>query len=91
MVQQGAPSSFQVVDDGLTITATYHLPGLREDQVHIKVENGLLTIRLESEHRSERFGEGLYQQSMTVPPHITEQDIQTEWSHGLLTIRIPKN
>jgi HSP20 family protein len=76
------------------------LPGLRPEDVEITAENGLLTIR--GEKRSERKeGEegrfhvversyGTFMRTFTLPQGVDENQIQAEFSDGVLSVRIPK-
>ncbi|HEY8832572.1 MAG TPA: Hsp20/alpha crystallin family protein [Gemmatimonadaceae bacterium] len=76
------------------------LPGLTPEDVEITAENGLLSIR--GEKRSERKeGEegryhiversyGTFMRTFSLPQGVDENQIQAEFSDGVLAIRIPK-
>ena len=76
------------------------LPEMKREDVHVTVENNLLTIRgerkfdetLEREnfHRIERhYGEFL--RTFTLPTFVDGDKIFAEFKHGLLTVTLPKN
>jgi HSP20 family protein len=76
------------------------LPGLRPEDVEVTAENGLLTIR--GEKRSERKegddgryhvierSYGTFMRTFTLPQGVDENQIQADFSDGVLSIRIPK-
>jgi len=75
------------------------LPGFKEDQVNLTVEDGLLTIRGERKfnrenkdenyHRIER-SYGTFVRSFTLPNSIEQTKIQATFSDGILNIEMPK-
>ena len=76
------------------------LPGMKKDDVHVTVENNLLTLRGERKideqierenfHRIERhYGEFL--RTFTLPPFVDGNKIFAEFKDGLLTVTLPKN
>src|ERR1700716_954080 len=76
------------------------LPGLRPEDVEITAENGLLTIRGEKRGERKEGEEGRYHiiersygtfmRTFTLPQGVDENQIQAEFSDGVLSIRIPK-
>jgi len=77
------------------------LPGIREDDVEIEIENGTLSVRGEkSAERKEEDEEGRYHlversygtffRSFQLPPGVDDQQIQADFDKGVLRIRIPK-
>lgn len=75
------------------------LPGLREDQIQLRFENGVLTLegerKFEKEtgeenyHRVER-SYGKFQRSFTLPATIENDKIAASFSNGVLTVSLPK-
>ena len=76
------------------------LPEMKKEDVHVTIENNLLTLRgerkwdekLEREnfHRIERhYGEFL--RTFTLPPFVDGNKIFAEFTDGLLTVTLPKN
>jgi len=83
-------------DDGLVIHAD--LPGLTPDDVHVEVENGVLTIsgerRDSSEERQEgRFHSersfGAFSRSVALPDGIDENQVNARFEHGVLEVSVP--
>jgi HSP20 family protein len=84
-------------EDSLVLKAD--LPGLREDDVTVEVNDNVLTVsgerRAEHErkedgyHRVERsFGQ--FSRSVTVPEGIDEDKVTASFNDGVLEVRIPK-
>lgn len=75
------------------------LPGFKEDQVNLTVEDGLLTIRGERKfnresseenyHRIER-SYGTFVRSFTLPNSVEQNRIQATFADGILHIDMPK-
>jgi HSP20 family protein len=92
------PVSVEESRDELVLTA--ELPGLRQENVEIELENNVLTIRGEKEavrqdetesriHVWER-RYGAFQRSFSLPRTVVAEDIQATFEDGLLQIRMPK-
>lgn len=80
--------------------ATCDIPGLeKKEDVHIDVENNLLTIsgsvnrtneiKNEQMHRQERFA-GRFQRSVTLPARVAEEGVRATYKNGVLEIHLPK-
>ncbi len=93
-----APTSDVIeTEDAIVITA--ELPGVKDADVHITVQNGILRIsgerRLEEEgsegrfHRLER-SYGGFERSFMLPAGVSEGDITAGVAYGVLKISIPK-
>ena len=75
------------------------LPGMNKDDVKITLENNLLTIRGEKKneydkkegnyHRVER-SYGSFERAFTIPGSIKANDIDAQYSDGVLTLTLPK-
>ena len=76
------------------------LPEMKKEDVHVTIENNVLTLRGERKfeekverenfHRIERnYGEFL--RSFTLPTFVDGNKIFAEFNHGLLTVTLPKN
>jgi HSP20 family protein len=81
------------------IVVSVDLPGVREDQVAIEVEDGVLTISGQrdrevelQEDRYYRFERrvGAFSRSVTLPQGVNEGDIKAAFADGVLEVRIPK-
>ena len=75
------------------------LPGLTEQDVHIELEDNVLTISGErkSEHEQSREGyyrveraSGSFSRSLTLPEGVNAEGIQASFNNGVLEVRIPK-
>jgi len=76
------------------------LPELRKEDVHVTLENSVLTLRgerkfeaavnRENYHRIERkYGE--FMRIFTLPPFVEGSKVVAEFKDGLLTVTLPKN
>ena len=77
------------------------LPGFKKDEIHISLENGMLTVGaakgVEKEEkdkrgkviRQERYS-GALQRSFYVGEHVTEEDVAAKFENGVLSLNIPK-
>ena len=74
------------------------LPGVKQDQIQIEFENGLLTIRGERKlekvdgvtwHRVERTY-GSFSRSFTLPRTVDPEKIAASYRDGVLEIEVPK-
>jgi HSP20 family protein len=75
------------------------LPGFKEDQVQLTVEDGLLTIRgerkFESENKEENYHRiersyGTFVRSFTLPRTVDQNRIQANFADGILSIEMSK-
>jgi HSP20 family protein len=75
------------------------LPGLAEDDVHIDVEDDVLTVSGErkAEHEDKREGYvrversyGAFRRSLTLPEGVEPEAVSASFERGVLEIRIPK-
>ena len=86
-------------DDKYLIKAD--LPGVDKDNIEVKLENGVLSIRGEKRtektsgeegskrHRTERF-HGTFARSFTLPDAVREDAIDASYRDGVLSLSIPK-
>ena len=84
-------------DDGFEVRA--ELPGVAKDDLHVSVEDNLLT--LSGEKRQEEADDtqnyrrverryGSFQRRFTLPSEVETEDIKAEFTDGVLTLSIPK-
>jgi HSP20 family protein len=96
--QRWAPTADVVEsDDAIVITA--ELPGVKDEDVEITVEDGVLRIagerRLQEEvteehsYRLER-SYGGFERRFPLPPGVKEEDITAGIAYGVLKITVPK-
>jgi HSP20 family protein len=88
-----------VAEDKDRIVLTAELPGFREDQIEIQMENGVLTLRGERKFEEEKEGRsyhrlersyGQFVRSFTLPSNVNREAIEANFSDGLLEIELPK-
>lgn len=82
-------------DDKIEITA--ELPGVREEDIELGIDDGVLTLR--GEKKSSRTDEergysersyGMFERRLTLPPNIDEERCSADFRDGVLTITLPK-
>ena len=91
-----------VIETEKEIRVVTEMPGLRQDDIEVDVENNVLTIR--GEKREERTeGEeggkyhlaerryGTFARSFVLPRDVDSEQIQASFDNGVLTVRIPKS
>lgn len=75
------------------------LPGVREQDVSIELENGVLTLSGErkTEHEDRTKGHyrverafGTFSRSLTLPDGVDPDAVEASFEHGVLEVRIPK-
>ncbi|KAJ7237271.1 small heat shock protein [Mycena haematopus] len=83
-----------------TVTATFELPGLKKEDVHIDVHGNRLSISAESKLsedyekdgyaiRERRFGK--FARTLQLPQGVKETEIKAAMDNGLLTVTFPKS
>ena len=81
-------------DDKLEITA--ELPGVREDDIELSIDDGVLTIR--GEKKSSRSDDergysersyGTFERRLTLPSNIDEDNCTADFRDGVLTVTLP--
>jgi len=79
----------------LEITA--ELPGVKQEDIDVHVEDGVLT--LSGEKRSEKSDEqrgysersyGRFERTITLPPNVDEDACRADFRDGVLTITVPR-
>lgn len=89
-----------ISEDQEKIRLTAELPGVREDQVSLQMEGGVLTIRGERKFEDEKQGRnfhrversyGQFVRSFTLPNNVDREKIRASFTDGLLEIEIPKS
>lgn len=84
-------------DTEYTIRAA--LPAVKKEDIHVTLDNGLLTIKGERKQRQEDKNEkfhrvesfyGSFERSFALPENVNEDAITSESKEGVLTVHIPK-
>ncbi len=90
-----------VREDDSAVSLDVELPGTDPDNVHVNVDNGVLTIRGEK-HAERQEGKedeqyhlversyGSFTRSFQLPQGVDDEQIDANFHDGVLTIRIPK-
>ena len=75
------------------------IPGLSEQDVQVSVTDDVLTLKgektQESEDKDQKYHRversyGRFQRSFTLPANLNPEDIKAKFTHGVLTVSIPK-
>ena len=85
--------------DELLLTA--ELPGMRDEDINVDIENNILTIRGEKREAREEADEGRryhvwerrygsFHRAFTLPRSVEADAIQADFDGGVLTVRLPK-
>ncbi len=86
--------------DELLLTA--ELPGMREEDINVDIENNILTIRGEKREAREEADEGRrhhvwerrygsFHRAFTLPRSVEADAIRADFDGGVLTVRLPKS
>jgi len=88
-----------VYEDDQKLTFKVEAPGIDEKNVKVEVENNVLTVRgerkLEKDIKEENFRRkerhyGAFSRSFTLPTTVDPDKIEANYTHGVLTIDMPK-
>lgn len=84
-------------EDALILSA--ELPGLSKEDVHIAVENNVLTLsgerRFEDEQKDESYHRiersyGAFSRSFTLPANVKTDKVEASFKDGVLSVTLPK-
>jgi HSP20 family protein len=84
-------------DDALVYA--FDLPGVKQDEISVEVEDGALTVSATRERETkvdrERFHSlerryGSFARTVGLPQGVSEDDIEASYTNGVLEIRVPK-
>jgi HSP20 family protein len=88
-----------IAEDKDKITLTAELPGFKQDQIQVQMEDGVLTLRGERKFEDEKEGRnfhrversyGQFVRSFTLPNNVNRDAIHAHFSDGLLQVELPK-
>ena len=91
--------AMDVVENENNITVRVDLPGLTGDDVHVEMEDNVLTIKGEIGDTIEKDGEryhyrerysGSFQRSLRLPNTIDAEKVDASFDNGVLNIVLPK-
>jgi HSP20 family protein len=96
LAAQWAPALDVLQEDGDRVVRA-ELPGVKQEDVDITLQNGVLTISGERRAEEQREGSGYYvrerrygsfQRSMTLPEGVDESKIHARFQDGVLEVRV---
>jgi HSP20 family protein len=98
--QSGWTPSVNIRESAGDLTFEVELPGLKQNQVEVTCDNGILTVRGER-HDERKEGEegryhlversyGAFSRSFQLPQNVDEEKIEASFEDGMLTVRVPK-
>jgi HSP20 family protein len=82
------------------VTATFELPGLRKEDVHVDVHNGRLSISAETKVENEREQSGYavrerrfgkFGRTLQLPQGVKEDEVKANLENGILTVTFPRS
>lgn len=89
-----------VTDTGTSYVVTAEIPGMKTDDLEIKIEGDTLTLKGErkpfelgenaSYHRRER-ATGIFQRSLTLPGAVDSENVKASYRDGVLTVSLNKS
>jgi len=88
-----------VFDTEAAVVLKAELPGMRPDDIHIEVEDNVLTIKGERTFEEKVDGEryyrierrfGSFQRSLALPQGVKADEVQATYEDGILEVRVPK-
>jgi HSP20 family protein len=91
--------AMDVSDDDAQYTITVELPGSRREDVHVELQEGILTIRGEKKSEREEKKEkrryversyGSFSRAFRLPPDADADRLDASFKDGVLTITLPK-
>ncbi len=95
--QWAPPADVIETKDALYIKA--ELPGMNEKEIHVEMEDGVLTVHgertlekeeIEKGYRRIERSYGKFVRSFTLPPNVETNKITAAYNNGLLELQIPK-
>jgi HSP20 family protein len=92
--------TIDVTENDRETRITAELPGIKEEDVEVTVDNDVLTIRAEKRverndgnearrHVSER-AYGTFQRSLRLPQSVDPESVRAHFDHGVLTVTLPR-
>lgn len=75
------------------------VPGIKKEEIDVKVDNGVLTIKgerkLEKEEKQDKHYRlersfGMFERSFTLPDYVDAEKIEGKYENGILLLTLPK-
>ena len=89
-----------IIEDEKEFLVKAELPEIKRDDVHVSVENGVLTIRgerkLEKEEKNKRYHRtersyGSFTRSFSLPEGADSNNVRADFKDDLLQVHLPKS
>ena len=93
-----AAPAMDIHQDDKQVEITAELPGVKEEDIDISIDDGVLTLRgekkstredKESGYRERSYGS--FERRLTLPSNIDEDNCSADFKDGVLTITLPKS
>lgn len=78
-----------VYEDADNVYLRAELPGFSKDEIHLEVENAVLTIRAERKGKDDE-AEVSYSRSFTIDDSIDTEKIKADLKDGILSLTLPR-
>lgn len=97
--QESFEPAIDIFEDKEAVFLALEVPGVRQEDIHLNVENNVLTVSGERNfERTENAGSsfrterkyGSFSRSFALPPAVNGDSIEATLDHGVLTVRIAK-
>lgn len=81
------------------LVVAFDLPGLKEEEITVELDDNVLTVSGRREREHERKGDNFYRwerrfgefsRSVALPAGVSESDIAASYQNGVLEVRVPK-
>jgi HSP20 family protein len=91
--------SVDVTETEEALVLSFDLPGLKEDEISVELEDNVLTVSGKRERKLERKEDNYYRwerrfgqfsRSVALPAGVGENDIKASYEDGVLEIKVPK-
>ena len=88
-----------IYDKGSDVVIHAELPGMKKEDIDVRVENNVLTLRGKKERKEEVKEEGYFRtersygtfsRSFSLPTTVNVSKIAAEYKEGVLTLNLPK-
>ncbi len=88
-----------IYEDAHKLALTFEVPGVKPEDVDVRVENNVLTVKGErnwsSEQKEENFRRierrfGSFVRSFTLPQSVDTEQVSARSEHGVLVVELPK-
>ena len=92
--------AIDVTENGQSYTVKAELPGIKKEDIHVTLQDGVLTISGETREdteqkegdrvirRERRYGK--YSRSMTLNKQVDENNVKAAYADGILSLTLPK-